>query len=87
MSRPGSRVQLEARVDERLPADVETALYRIVQEALTNVIKHARARNVSILLTRKGSTVAVLIEDDGRGFSPEETSNDRLGLTRHARAP
>ena len=76
----GLTLQLEARVDERLPADVETALYRIVQEALTNVIKHARARNVSILLTRKGSTVATVIEDDGRGFSPEETSNERLGL-------
>ena len=77
----GLAVQLEARIDERLPSDVETALYRIVQEALTNVIKHARARNVSILLTRKGSTVAALIEDDGRGFSPAETSDDRLGLT------
>ena len=76
----GLTVQIEARVDERLPADVETALYRIVQEALTNVIKHARARNVSILLTRKGSTVAAVIEDDGRGFSPERMSNERLGL-------
>ncbi len=76
----GLTVQIEARVDERLPADVETALYRIVQEALTNVIKHARARNVSILLTRKGSTVAAVIEDDGRGFSPETMSNERLGL-------
>ena len=76
----GLTVQVEARVDERLPADVETALYRIVQEALTNVIKHARARNVSILLTRKGSTVAAVIEDDGRGFSPEGMSNERLGL-------
>ena len=77
----GLTVQLEAKIDERLPSEVETALYRIVQEALTNVIKHARARNVSILLTRKGSTVAVLIEDDGRGFSPAEAGDDRLGLT------
>src|SRR5205807_2852258 len=40
---------------ERLPAEVETALYRIVQESLTNVVKHARAQNVSILLTRRDS--------------------------------
>lgn len=76
----GLTVQVEARLDERLPADVETALYRIVQEALTNVLKHAQARNVSILLNRKGSTVAAVVEDDGRGFSPKEIGDEGLGL-------
>jgi signal transduction histidine kinase len=75
-------VDLEARVgDERLPADVETALYRIVQEALTNVVKHANARNVSIVVTRRDGSVSALVEDDGRGFSPNETAGDGLGLT------
>ena len=74
-------VQVEARLGgERLPADVETALYRIVQEALTNVVKHAEAAHVSIVLTRKQESVVVMIEDDGRGFDPAESSVDRLGL-------
>src|SRR5205823_4952853 len=50
--------------DERLPGEVETALYRIVQESLTNVVKHAQAAHVSVLLTRRGGSVAAVIEDD-----------------------
>jgi signal transduction histidine kinase len=62
-------VDLEIRLgDERLPADVETTMYRIVQEALTNIAKHARATRVSILVTRKGDTAVVVVEDDGGGF-------------------
>ena len=74
-------VQVEARLGaQRLPADVETALYRIVQEALTNVVKHAQARHVSIVLTRKQESVLVMIEDDGRGFDPTKPSVEGLGL-------
>jgi signal transduction histidine kinase len=76
----GLTVHLEARFDARLPGEVETALYRIVQEALTNIVKHARARQVSILLTRKDSAVAVVIEDDGRGFTPGDVDDAGLGL-------
>jgi signal transduction histidine kinase len=77
----GIRVDLEAQLDEeRLASEVETALYRIVQEALTNVVKHAGAQRVSILLTRKPGGVAAVIEDDGRGFDPETTREDGLGL-------
>jgi signal transduction histidine kinase len=56
--------------NEQLAPEVATALYRIVQEALTNVAKHADAHTVSILLTRKNGSVALVIEDDGRGFDP-----------------
>jgi signal transduction histidine kinase len=66
--------------DERLAAEVETALYRIVQESLTNVVKHAHARAVSIVLARKPDTVAIVIEDDGRGFDPAVTRDDGFGL-------
>jgi signal transduction histidine kinase len=76
----GLEVQFEARLDEeRLPTEVETALYRIVQEALTNIVKHARARSVSILVTRRDESVAAVVEDDGQGFDPAGPE-DGLGL-------
>src|SRR5262249_44810701 len=65
----GIPVQLEARLgDERLLPEVETTLYRVVQESLTNVAKHSGARTVSVLLVRRDSSVAAVIEDDGHGF-------------------
>jgi signal transduction histidine kinase len=77
----GIRVDLQANLgEERLPSEVETALYRIVQEALTNVVKHAGASRVSILLTQRDGSAAVVVEDDGSGFDPSATSEDGLGL-------
>ncbi len=68
-------------LDERLPADTETALYRIAQEALTNVAKHANASNVEIILERRGSNVQLVIEDDGKGFTAgSEPSGQGFGL-------
>jgi len=79
----GISVEFSARIGEtRLNADVETALYRIVQEALTNVAKHAQAERVSIVLTRKARAVTAVIEDDGLGFTaaPEPDDSRDLGL-------
>jgi two-component system, NarL family, sensor histidine kinase DevS len=74
-------VDLEARLgDQRLPAEAETALYRIVQEALTNVVKHASATRVSITLVRKEGFAVVVVEDDGRGFELEATRAGSLGF-------
>jgi signal transduction histidine kinase len=64
----------------RLPADVETALYRIVQESLTNIVKHSRARNISIVLVRKPGAVAAVIEDDGEGFDAGSVRDGGYGL-------
>jgi signal transduction histidine kinase len=52
----------------RMPPPVETALYRIVQEALTNIVRHAGAGRVSVLLEGRDSTVVAIVEDDGCGF-------------------
>jgi signal transduction histidine kinase len=77
----GTTVELESRLgDDRLPSDVETVLYRIVQEALTNVVKHAQAEHVSIVLQRKAGTVTAVIEDDGRGFAGGHQKDGGLGL-------
>ena len=74
-------VHLQAALGEdRLPAEIETALYRIVQEALTNVVKHAQASIVSVVLTRKGQSVVAVVEDDGRGFDPARAREEGLGL-------
>ncbi len=66
--------------DRRLPATVETNLYRIVQEVLTNVVRHARAGRVDVLLERRNDRLVTIIEDDGVGFDPQTTGSGRLGL-------
>lgn len=65
----------------RLPPETEIALYRIVQEALTNVVRHAHARRVSLAVTRSDDGVRAVIRDDGIGFEPGEAARSgRLGL-------
>lgn len=77
----GIAVDLEAQLAEtRLPSEVETTLYRIVQEALTNVVKHAESTEVSILLVRREAAVTAVIEDNGRGFAPDAVKAESLGL-------
>jgi signal transduction histidine kinase len=77
----GVRVDLEARLDaERLPPEVETTVYRIVQEALTNVVKHADADHVSVVVRRDERGVVALVEDDGKGFDPVHDATGGLGL-------
>jgi signal transduction histidine kinase len=66
--------------DERLPSRVETTLYRIAQEALTNVARHSRASRVDVILGRRPDAVSLVIEDDGVGFDPGATADHGFGL-------
>ena len=83
-----SGVAAELRVnghgEGRLPPLVETTIYRAVQEALTNVLKHAGAARVVVTLNRLKDSTSVIIEDDGKGFDGERAmesdSRARLGL-------
>jgi PAS domain S-box-containing protein len=70
-----ARVQLTAR----LPADIELAFYRILQEALGNVEKHARARHVAVCLRPQDNAVVLTIKDDGVGFDPNHHPGTRKG--------
>ncbi|MFM9024841.1 MAG: PAS domain-containing sensor histidine kinase [Planctomycetaceae bacterium] len=64
----------------RLPPQLETVIFRIVQEALTNVRKHAAARHVSVTLQSVADRVLVRVVDDGRGFDPAAVPETRFGL-------
>ena len=65
-----------------LSDEIETALYRIGQEALNNVAKHSQARNVAILIDRRSDRVSLIVEDDGIGFDTAARlgSRQRFGL-------
>jgi signal transduction histidine kinase len=66
--------------DERLPTDAETALYRIAQEALTNILKHADARHVTVLMSQTNRVARLSVQDDGRGFDPGDVGGGGVGL-------
>jgi signal transduction histidine kinase len=69
------------RMEQRLDPETETAVYRIVQEALTNVVKHASAANCRVYLQRLPNTLLVTIDDDGKGFdSTSRAAGSRAGL-------
>ena len=78
--RSGLDVQLNMRSPIELPPEYETALYRIVQEALTNIVKHAEAHSVSIIVLDAEGAVRTVIEDDGVGFDPSTVRDGALGL-------
>ena len=68
-------------LDDRLPSETETTLYRIAQEALTNVAKHSRAQNVDVILERRADHVLLIVEDDGVGFEVDgEADGQGFGL-------
>ena len=64
-------LDVELESEHRLDRDVETAIYRIVQEALSNAVKHAHAETVSLRVTQLPDRVQVAVEDDGGGFEPD----------------
>src|SRR5215210_5796591 len=87
ISNEGSQVDYEEALgDERLPAEVETALFRVTQEALTNVRKHAPSAHVRITLRLLNNSVRLHVRDWGPGFNPEKATEgggpgERLGLS------
>jgi signal transduction histidine kinase len=77
---PEVKLNVGLAAGERLPTRVETALFRITQEALTNVVKHADAKIVHITFSRQERSVVLTIDDDGCGFSRAQVPSHRFGL-------
>ena len=79
----GIKAEVRSRGDAVLATDTEVEVYRIVQEALNNVVRHAGATSVTVDLDLSPETVLVVVRDDGRGFDPEARAirARRLGLT------
>ena len=74
-------VDVVIQLSERLPGEVETALYRIAQETLTNIARHAQAHSASILVECHGDVVRTIVEDDGVGFAVDTNHGEsHLGL-------
>jgi PAS domain S-box-containing protein len=73
-ARTGLTVLISGELETRFAVRVEAAVYKIVEEALTNVMRHASARSATISLSHIGNTLTVLIEDDGSGFEPADRS-------------
>jgi signal transduction histidine kinase len=70
-------------LEARLPSRIEIVLYRVTQEALNNVVKHAQATRVSVLVYRRPDSVALVVEDDGQGFDVDtlhKQTSEGLGL-------
>jgi PAS domain S-box-containing protein len=74
------RLHTNVSGDDRLPPEVESTMYRVAQEALNNVLKHARARHVDLALERHADHVSLIIEDDGVGFDAAKAANDVRGV-------
>ncbi len=79
-SRSGLVYQLDFAELDQLPSNLETGLYRITQEALNNILKHAQARQVTISLTQNGARIRLKIRDDGCGFDPTAKRQKGYGL-------
>jgi two-component system, NarL family, sensor histidine kinase UhpB len=83
-ARTGLRIRIDSSIEGRLAPAVETALYRIMQEGLTNVTKHAAATHVQLQLWRDAQMVHSLLHDNGAGFAVDTVMNQKgprgLGL-------
>jgi signal transduction histidine kinase len=78
-SRIAAELHTSGLLDDRLASEVETALYRIAQEALNNVAKHSRASRVEVILERRADCVLLILEDDGVGFADADGDKARQG--------
>lgn len=80
IGRSRMNIQLSAEGERKLPADVQVGLYRLAQEALNNVVKHAKASQAVVTLRCNDESVRLTVADNGVGFDPSTVTADHLGL-------
>jgi len=81
---PGITTDIHVELSERLPSSMETALYRIIQEAMTNTARHSDASTVSILVVQRRRSLRAIIEDDGSGFDLDMVRRSQTSVGIHA---
>ena len=74
-------IKLDILADEKMPPEVQTVLYRITQEALNNVSKHANPSQATVTLTAHANAAELIICDNGCGFNPSGVSSEHFGLS------
>jgi signal transduction histidine kinase len=73
-------VTFHERLDERLPSAIESSVYRICQEAMTNIVKHSGAANATFDLYLNDQTVHLIIQDDGKGMAVTSSTLNGIGM-------
>ena len=84
VSHPALRVDAHIDLDTRLPQSTEVALYRMVQEGLTNAARHSGATLVSLVVARRNGSLQAIIEDDGSGFEVDAALRSGRSMGIHA---
>jgi len=80
-ARTGIEVKVQSSWPGRLPDETETCLFRIAQEALTNIARHSGAKRATIALESGGESIRLTVQDDGHGLDPSAVNGRGLGLT------
>jgi signal transduction histidine kinase len=77
-----ARLEIALQVEQvgPIPPEVKVALYRIAQEAINNIVKHAQAQQVTVTLRREEERLLLCVRDDGQGFDLEDAPPDHFGL-------
>jgi signal transduction histidine kinase len=75
-------VDILVRVPDTLERNTATVIYRVTQEALTNIVRHAKAKHTSVVVTTSAEGIQLIVEDDGVGFDPNTVAaSEHIGLS------
>lgn len=73
-------IEFNALLEDKISEHIELTLYKVIQELLANILKHANADHITIQLIQHENEISLVVEDDGKGFDPKTTQNNGIGL-------